>query len=101
MDLACCRKVPKNTNALHSAHFQYLRYYFILSVAVNSCSFCYLQGREAGTADQPQADTAEQSLLESEEHEAGLLAGLGRLRERGLLLDTALWAEGEKFQARL
>ena len=76
------------------------RYNFILSVAVNSCSVCYfyLQGREAGTADQPQADTGEQSLLESEEHEAGLLAGLGRLRERGLLLDTALWAEGEKFQ---
>jgi len=32
-------------------------------------------------------------------HEAGLLTGLARLRERGLLLDVQLWAEGQLFQA--
>ena len=36
--------------------------------------------------------------MESEDHEAGLLVGLAGLRDQGLLLDTCLWAEGEKYQ---
>ena len=38
--------------------------------------------------------------MESEDHEAGLLVGLAGLRDQGLLLDTCLWAEGEKYQVR-
>jgi len=39
------------------------------------------------------------TLMESEDHEASLLVGLAGLRDQGLLLDTCLWAEGEKHQA--
>ena len=39
--------------------------------------------------------------MESEDHEAGLLVGLAGLRDQGLLLDTCLWAEGEKYQVRI
>eukprot|EP00092_Neocalanus_flemingeri_P004041 GFUD01004350.1.p1 GENE.GFUD01004350.1~~GFUD01004350.1.p1 ORF type:complete len:633 (+),score=147.40 GFUD01004350.1:208-2106(+) len=39
------------------------------------------------------------TLMESEYHEEGLLVGLASLRDKGLLLDTCLWAEGEKYQA--
>ena len=38
------------------------------------------------------------TLMESEDYEAGLLVGLAGLRDQGLLLDTCLWAEGEKYQ---
>ena len=41
------------------------------------------------------------TLMESEDHEAGLLVGLAGLRDQGLLLDTCLWAEGEKYQVRI
>jgi len=39
------------------------------------------------------------TTMESEDHEASLLVGLAWLRDQGLLLDTCLWAEGEKYQA--
>ena len=40
------------------------------------------------------------TTMESEEHESSLLVGLAWLRDQGLLLDTCLWAEGEKYQVR-
>jgi len=56
------------------------------------------------SSDQTKCGTENQTdsfgtLMESEEHEAGLLVGLAGLRDQGLLLDTCLWAEGEKYQA--
>jgi len=39
------------------------------------------------------------TLMESEDHETSLMVGLAGLRDQGLLLDTCLWAEGEKYQA--
>ena len=38
--------------------------------------------------------------MESEDHETSLMVGLAGLRDQGLLLDTCLWAEGEKYQVK-
>ena len=40
-------------------------------------------------------------VVDCGDHSALMLAGLDRLRQSGLLLDTLLWAEGVSFQVRL
>ena len=37
-------------------------------------------------------------VVDCGDHSALMLAGLDRLRQSGLLLDTLLWAEGVSFQ---
>ena len=39
-------------------------------------------------------------MVDCGDHSALMLAGLDRLRQSGLLLDTLLWAEGSSFQVR-
>ena len=40
-------------------------------------------------------------VVDCGDHSEAMLAGLHRLRQAGLLLDTLLWAEGVSFQVRV
>ena len=51
--------------------------------------------------DQEEAVTqVTREVVDCGDHSALMLAGLDRLRQSGLLLDTLLWAEGSSFQVR-
>ena len=53
-------------------------------------------------ADDPEEAVTQvtREVVDCGDHSALMLAGLDRLRQSGLLLDTLLWAEGSSFQVR-
>ena len=53
-------------------------------------------------ADDPEEAVTQvtREVVDCGDHSALMLAGLDRLRQSGLLLDTLLWAEGVSFQVR-
>ena len=60
----------------------------------------YFQGCDSSTSSQEDmmSPVVTREVVDCGDHSEAMLAGLHRLRQAGLLLDTLLWAEGVSFQ---